>query len=60
VFSSAIGSGARIGANTIVDCAVVGEGARVGAGNELRAGLRLWPGAVVADASVRFSSDVPN
>ena len=60
VSSSAIGSGARIGANTVVDCAVVGDGARVGADNELRAGMRIWPGAMLADGSVRFSSDVPN
>ncbi|HEY3199466.1 MAG TPA: NDP-sugar synthase [Actinomycetes bacterium] len=60
VSSSAIGAGARIGADTIVDCAVVGDGVRVGAGNELRAGIRVWPGTVLADGSVRFSSDVRN
>ena len=30
------------------------------AGNELRAGMRVWPGTVLADGSVRFSSDVRN
>ncbi len=60
VASSAIGAGATIGADTIVDCAVIGDGARVGAGNELRAGMRVWPGTVLADGSVRFSSDMPN
>ena len=60
IASSAIGAGATIGADTIVDCAVVGDGARVGAGNELRAGIRLWPGTVLADGSVRFSTDMPS
>jgi mannose-1-phosphate guanylyltransferase len=60
IAGSAIGAGARIGADTIVDCAVVGDGVRVGAGNELRAGMRIWPGTVLADGAVRFSSDMPN
>jgi mannose-1-phosphate guanylyltransferase len=30
----------------------------VGAGNELRGGLRLWPGTQLPPTAVRFSSDV--
>jgi mannose-1-phosphate guanylyltransferase len=36
---------------------VIGDGAVVGRGNELLDGVRVWPGAKLADGSVRFSSD---
>ncbi|MBS2539453.1 NDP-sugar synthase [Catenulispora sp. NF23] len=54
---SIIGAGARIGANTVLDGVVVGDGAVIGADNELRAGARVWCGAVLPDKAVRFSSD---
>jgi mannose-1-phosphate guanylyltransferase len=54
---SVIGRGARIGAGTVVQDAVIGDGAKVGARNELLAGARIWPGAVIADVSIRFSSE---
>ena len=54
---SVVGAGAVVGARTVVEDAVLGDGCRVGADNELRAGIRIWPSAVLADASVRFSSD---
>ncbi|WP_328327202.1 MULTISPECIES: NDP-sugar synthase [unclassified Streptomyces] len=57
VTDSLIGAGARIGARSVLTGAVVGDGARVGADNELRAGIRIWCGAVLPDGSVRFSSD---
>ncbi|MFI1284636.1 MULTISPECIES: NDP-sugar synthase [unclassified Streptomyces] len=57
VRDSVIGAGAVIGAGTVLDCAVIGDRARVGSGNELRTGLRLWNGAVLAPDSVRFSPD---
>lgn len=56
VRASAIGRGAHIGAGSVLDGAVVGDGARIGAGNELLCGIRVWPGAVLADGAVRFSS----
>jgi mannose-1-phosphate guanylyltransferase len=58
VSRSVIGRGARICAGAVVDEAVIGDGAMVGAGNELRGGLRLWPGTQLPPTAVRFSSDV--
>lgn len=54
---SIIASGARIGANArIINC-VIGEGAQIGARCELMGGMRVWPGVVIPDNGVRFSSD---
>ncbi|MFF8713684.1 sugar phosphate nucleotidyltransferase [Streptomyces sp. NPDC015184] len=57
ITDSLVGAGARIGSRTVLAGAVVGDGARVGADNELRDGVRVWCGAVLPDAAVRFSSD---
>ncbi len=57
VVNSIIGAGAVIGAGTVLHGAVIGDGANIGAGNELLTGVRVWPGATIADGSVRFSSD---
>ncbi|MEV5597237.1 NDP-sugar synthase [Streptomyces sp. NPDC052496] len=57
VRDSLIGAGARIGARTVLEGAVIGDGAHVGADNELREGIRVWCGARIPEASVRFSSD---
>ncbi|WP_030977049.1 nucleotidyltransferase family protein [Streptomyces sp. NRRL S-1824] len=57
ITDSLVGSGARIGSRTVLAGAVVGDGAQVGADNELRDGVRIWCGATLPDASVRFSSD---
>lgn len=57
VRDSVIGRGARVGQGCVLDGVVVGDGADVGARNELRSGLRVWTGAVLPDAAVRFSSD---
>lgn len=58
VRASVLGSGVRIAGPAVLDGAVVGDGARVAAGNELRAGIRLWPGVDLGPTSVRFSTDV--
>lgn len=55
---SLVGAGARVGRRTVLHGAVVGDGAQVGADNELRTGARVWCGAVLPDAAVRFSPDV--
>ncbi len=55
---SVLGAGAQVGAGTVIHDAVVGDGAVVGAGCELREGLRVWPGVVLPDGGVRFSTDV--
>jgi mannose-1-phosphate guanylyltransferase len=54
---SAVGRGAVVGDGTRLDEVVVGDGARIGAGNELLAGLRVWPDAVIGDRAIRFSTD---
>ncbi|WP_293771591.1 NDP-sugar synthase [uncultured Corynebacterium sp.] len=54
---SIIASGAHIGANTKIDGCVIGEGAIIGARCELQDGMRVFPGVVIPDAGVRFSSD---
>jgi mannose-1-phosphate guanylyltransferase len=57
VTGSVLGPGARVGSGAVLDCVVIGEGAAVSDGNELCAGLRLWPGVELAPTSVRFSTD---
>jgi mannose-1-phosphate guanylyltransferase len=57
VINSIVGVGAVIGAGTVLNGAVIGDGAVIGRGNELLAGVRVWPGAHLADCSVRFSAD---
>ncbi|THA31015.1 NDP-sugar synthase [Streptomyces sp. A1277] len=57
ITDSLVGAGARVGSRTVLAGAVVGDGAEVGADNELREGVRVWCGARLPDASVRFSSD---
>ncbi|MEU8702968.1 NDP-sugar synthase [Streptomyces sp. NPDC091387] len=57
ITDSLVGAGARIGSRTVLAGAVIGDGAKVGADNELRDGIRIWCGAHLPAASVRFSSD---
>ncbi|MGW0670759.1 sugar phosphate nucleotidyltransferase [Streptomyces sp. NPDC002746] len=57
ITDSLVGAGARIGSRTVLAGAVVGDGAKVGADNELLDGVRIWCGAHLPAASVRFSSD---
>lgn len=55
--NSIIAAGARIGANTRIRDCVIGEGAQIGARCELQGGMRVWPGMVIPDTGIRFSSD---
>ncbi len=57
VTGSVIGRDAVIGSDTVLDGVVIGDDAQIGRGNELLGGARVFPGAVVGDAAVRFSSD---
>jgi mannose-1-phosphate guanylyltransferase len=57
VTRSAIGAGATVGVGCVVTDAVIGDGAQIGAGNELQAGVRVWPGIVLPDLALRFSPD---
>ncbi|MFI7441306.1 sugar phosphate nucleotidyltransferase [Nonomuraea indica] len=58
VVDSVLGRGARICSGAVVRDAVIGDGAVVGPGNELRAGVRVWPGVRLPECAVRWSSDV--
>ena len=57
VVRSVIGTGAVVGAGCRLEDVVIGTGAQLGARNELLSGARVWPGVVLADVSVRFSTD---
>lgn len=54
---SIIASGAKIGANARISGCVIGEGAQIGARCELNGGMRVFPGVVIPDGGIRFSSD---
>lgn len=54
---SIIASGVHIGANARIKECVIGEGAQIGARCELLGGLRVWPGVVLSDGGIRFSTD---
>src|ERR1700733_10595836 len=44
ITASIVGAGAQIGVGVILDGAIIGDGAQIDPGNELRSGLRVWPG----------------
>jgi mannose-1-phosphate guanylyltransferase len=54
---SVLGQRASIGDGVALDGAVIGDEAQVGERNELRGGLRVWPGVILDPVSIRFSSD---
>ena len=55
---SIVGFGARIGPRALIRDGVIGDGANVGARCELLRGARVWPGVVLPDGGIRYSSDV--
>jgi mannose-1-phosphate guanylyltransferase len=55
---SIIGFGARIGPRALIRDGVIGDGADIGARCELLRGARVWPGIVIPDGGIRYSSDV--
>jgi mannose-1-phosphate guanylyltransferase len=57
VTASIVGADAQIGAGVILDEAIIGDRAQIDPGNELRCGLRVWPGVRLSGTSVRFSTD---
>jgi len=57
VSASVLGRSARIGESVVLDGAVIGDDVTVASGNELRAGIRVWPGVDLGPTSVRFSTD---
>ncbi|GLW05375.1 mannose-1-phosphate guanylyltransferase [Microtetraspora sp. NBRC 13810] len=58
VIDSVVGREAVVASGAVLRDAVVGDGAVIGSGNELLAGTRVWPGIVLPERAVRFSSDV--
>jgi mannose-1-phosphate guanylyltransferase len=54
---SIIGFGARIGPRSLVRDGVIGDGADIGARCELLRGARVWPGVLIPDCGIRYSSD---
>src|ERR1700754_4479954 len=54
---SIVGFGARIGPRALIRDGVIGDGANVGARCELLRGARVWPGVVLPDCGIRYSSD---
>lgn len=54
---SVVGRESVVGDYCVLSDAVIGDGVTLGAHNELLAGVRLFPGAQIADRSLRFSSD---
>ena len=55
---SIVGVGARIGPRALIRDGVIGDGADIGARCELLRGARVWPGVVLPDGGIRYSSDV--
>jgi len=55
---SIIGCGTRIGPRVLIRDGVIGDGADIGARCELLRGARVWPGVVIPDCGIRYSSDV--
>jgi mannose-1-phosphate guanylyltransferase len=55
---SIVGFGARIGPRALIRDGVIGDGANIGARCELLRGARVWPGVVLPDGGIRYSSDV--
>jgi mannose-1-phosphate guanylyltransferase len=57
VTASVVGAGTQIGPGAVLDGVVIGADAVIAAGNELRCGLRLWPGVRLGQSQIRFSTD---
>ena len=55
---SIIGFGARIGPRALIRDGVIGDGADIGARCELLRGARVWPGIIIPDGGIRYSTDV--
>jgi mannose-1-phosphate guanylyltransferase len=54
---SVLGREASVAGGAVLDGVVIGDEAHVGARNELRGGMRVWPGVELGPVSVRFSTD---
>jgi mannose-1-phosphate guanylyltransferase len=57
VSGSVIGRGTVVGEGVVLDSVVLGDEVHIAPGNELRSGLRVWPGQTLGLTCVRFSTD---
>lgn len=57
ISASVLGNHTRVGTGAILDDVVIGDGATIASGNELRNGLRVWPGVQLGPTAIRFSTD---
>jgi mannose-1-phosphate guanylyltransferase len=57
VSGSVIGRGTVVGEGVVLDGVVLGDEVHIAPGNELRCGLRVWPGQTLGLTCVRFSTD---
>lgn len=55
---SIIGARSRIGPQALIRDGVIGDGADIGARCELLRGARVWPGVLIPDCGIRYSSDI--
>jgi mannose-1-phosphate guanylyltransferase len=55
VRDTVVGASSRIGHGSEVSEAVIGAGVEIGADNELRDGVRLWPGLKIGDRAITFT-----
>jgi mannose-1-phosphate guanylyltransferase len=55
---SIIGFGAHIGPRALIRDGVIGDGADIGARCELLRGARVWPGVMIPDGGIRYSTDI--
>ena len=55
---SIVGFGSRIGPRALIRDGVIGDGADIGARCELLRGARVWPGVLIPDCGIRYSSDI--
>lgn len=53
--SCIVGGGSVVGHGTEAIGAVIGAGVDIGANNELRDGIRLWPGVEIPDSGITFT-----
>lgn len=53
-----VGFGAQIGPRALIRDGIIGDGATVGARCELLRGARVWPGVIIPDLGIRYSSDI--
>jgi mannose-1-phosphate guanylyltransferase len=57
VEGSIIGASSIVGDRSVIREAVIADAVRIGSDNEILSGMRVFPGATIADTTLRFSSD---